>query len=363
METLSDELLQRHTSLTEEDIAVLRAVESQLPLIASLENADIFLDIPVEKDTALVCAHAYPSERISMYEKRIVGEYAYLENEPAVFHAAHMGVPVRDIKALTQEKQAVRQNAAPVFSKDGRVIAVLISENDVSGELAQQRKYEQLARTVGEGVPMYGGVREQEDAGSTALREMHHRIKNSLQLVASMLNLSARTREDPETRTVLRESVARVLSISSIHDILCSSTGALTKVSAAALFEQLRRNLSALTPPGKNVVLRTEAEEADLDADTATAVAVVVTELASNALLHAYEGRSEGTVTIGFVRGLQYGTVTVADDGTGFDPESARRGSIGLSIVRSTIHDKLKGRLHIASGSGGTKISFDFKYE
>ncbi|MDO4492424.1 MAG: sensor histidine kinase [Clostridia bacterium] len=363
MENLSDELLFRHTGISPEDLATLRAVERQLPLIAALENADIFLDIPVEEDTALVAAHERPSERMSMYEKRIVGEYAYRENEPAVFHAAHMGVPVCDIKALTQERRTVRQNAAPVFNDAGRVIAVLIREKDISGDLAKERKYEELAKAAGENVPMYGGVREQEDAGSTALREMHHRIKNSLQLIASMLNLAARTKDDPETRAVLKESVARVLSIASIHDILCNGKGALTNVSATALFEQLRRNLAALTPPGKHIVLTVSAEDAALDADTATAVAVVVTELVTNALLHAFEGRDGGTVSVGFTKGLLYHTVRVTDDGTGFEPETAGQERLGLNIVRSTIHDKLKGRMHIVSGPNGTKVSFDFKTE
>ena len=98
----------------------------------------------------------------------------------------------------------------------------------------------------------------------------------------------------------------------------------------------------------------------NLDSETATSVALVITELVTNAFQHAFVGRDSGWVEISVCRGELYHTIAVSDDGIGFDPGMSSMGSLGLRIVDSTVRDKLKGKVHIASGSWGTRISFDF---
>ena len=80
-------------------------------------------------------------------------------------------------------------------------------------------------------------------------------------------------------------------------------------------------------------------------------------------LQHAFEDRDEGTVDVSLCKGTLFHTVTVSDDGSGFALPWTEADGLGLKIVRSTVKEKLKGRLRISSGSGGTKVSFDFANE
>ena len=240
---------------------------------------------------------------------------------------------------------------------------MLIREKDISANLQQQKKFEALARSYEEQLPSVRQMRSDAEQNDLALREMHHRVKNNLQLIASILNVQARKAEDPAVKNILKENVSRVLSIATIHDILLHHSGAEPSVSSSVLMERLQPSLLALTPPEKETALLADGDDLTMSTDTATSVSLVVTELVTNAFLHAFSNRKGGTVTVSFLKGTMFHTVTVSDDGAGFDPQEQRRDSFGLSIVRATVCDKLGGRLHIHSDNHGTTASFDFKNE
>ena len=356
-----EELCRQYTALSEADIGRLLAVEEHLPLMAELTNADVFLDCLINEETALVVSHMSPAEGISVYEKRVVGEYAEKAKEPAVFHAFQTGMPVCDLKAVTQENRSVRQNVVPIRNGEHRVIAVLIREKDISQDLRLHRKYEELARTHEENNPLTRMVDVGQENNLLALREMHHRVKNNLQLVASILNLQARKSAHSEVQRILKENVSRIMSIAAIHDILLKDTETLQTISGGALLDQLCCNLKALIPPDKAIVLSWSGDEIELTSDTATSVSLVITELVTNAIQHAFEGRFSGRVDISVCRGELYHTVAVKDDGIGFATDSGSGKHLGLSVVDATIRDKLKGKPHILSDSYGTQVSFEFR--
>lgn len=353
-------LCEEKTALSPADIAQLEAVAAQLPLMAELGGADVFIDCATPSGEMFVAAQARPSDLGSSYEQNVVGHRVLPEKEPAVFHAWEMKSPVRDIKAVTQEDRTVRQNAVPIFGRGGRCIAVLIREKDISTSLLHEKKFRSLARSHEE---EDRSLRSSHTAHSeTLLREVHHRVKNNLQLVASILNLQSRRCQDPHTKKILQENVSRVWSIAAIHDILTKNQGDFSKIESSALLEQLRQNLQMFLPVDRHIAIFVTGGSASLTADTASAVALVVNELVTNALEHAFTGRSEGSITISFAPGALFHTVSVADDGTGFDV-SAPRKSLGLNIVEATVKDRLHGNLTIHSDSTGTRVSFDFKTE
>jgi two-component sensor histidine kinase len=123
-------------------------------------------------------------------------------------------MPIRDLKAITQENKAVKQDVVPIRNRQGQVIAVLIREKDVSESISTSKKLDEVARTAGQLTETT--IKE----GSVAMKEIHHRIKNNLQTVASILNIQARRSSSEELRNALKENISRVLSIAAIHDIL-----------------------------------------------------------------------------------------------------------------------------------------------
>ena len=150
----------------------------------------------------------------------------------------------------------------------------------------------------------------------------------------------------------------RVLNIAAIHDML-TKTEAFDRIALRPLLRRIAGELQTLVPEGQSIWLRVQGDDMMVSSDCATAVALVVNELLLNSIEHAYPDQKSGTVTVSIYRGALYGTVTVADDG--FDPEEVAD-SLGMSLVRMTVRDKLQGTLRIQSTLGrGTASSFDVR--
>jgi len=171
-------------------------------------------------------------------------------------------------------------------------------------------------------------------------QEIHHRVKNNLQTVASLLRLQARA-EGVDPRKALEDSVNRVLAIAAVHEVLTEQRE--DDVDVGELLERLRGMLVQGLAPGKRV--EASLEPLAVGGDRATALALVFTELFQNALEHG--GQFVHVVLAG-----RNGEVvlTVADDGGGFDGEPTH--GTGLSIVRALVRDELGGTLSLESAGG-----------
>lgn len=348
------------TTLSEEDIQILQEVAVQLPLIAELTAGDVFIDCPTPGGLAVVIAQAKPVSVKSSYQKRIVGEFATPEMEPAVFHALQKAVPIRDIKATTQEQQSFRQDVSPIYGSNGSCIAVLICEKDVRHKLLNEKKLDELSRVYANSDPTIR-ISHPIDSQEIAVREIHHRIKNNLQMVASILNLQSRQCSDPNAKKIFSENVARVLSIASIHDILTQNNDAFGEINSIVLLEKLKQNLQLFVPEGKEINICVIGDSVKIDVEKADAISLVVNELIVNALKYAFTSREQGMVCVSFCAGMMFHTITVEDDGIGFDVTKVQKGSLGLRLVDATVRDRLHGHLSIRSNEKGSKISFDFR--
>lgn len=351
------ELCWTHTALSGEEVDLLEQVAASLQYMADLTGADVFIDcLDRAGETAVVVAHARPSGVISAYQRSVLGQTALREKEPAVYHAFRTGMVVRDLKAVTQEDQTVRQDAAPIRNGAGKVIAVLIREKDVSGTLSRERKFRELARERESQTASMLGLAA-GDAHAVAMKEIHHRVKNNLQLVASILNIQARKSTDPQLKRAFRENTGRVLSIAAIHDIL-TGTDCGDQVALRPLLEKIRRNLQSMMPQGQEIFISLAGDDLTVSSDKATSVALVVNELLTNAIEHGYEEKKKGRVTVTLLRGRETSTITVEDDGGGFSPAEKREESLGLEIISLIVQDKLGSKLQIQSGPEGTKAMF-----
>jgi two-component sensor histidine kinase len=170
-------------------------------------------------------------------------------------------------------------------------------------------------------------------------QEIHHRVKNNLQTVASLLRLQARS-PGADARKALEDSVNRILAIAAVHEVLTERRD--DDVDLGELVERLRATLVQGVGAGKTVESRLES--VSMQGDRATALALVFSELLQNALEH---GGDEVTVELGRDDGQV--RLTVADDGDW--PDEVEDGT-GLSIVRALVHDELNGTLSLSGGPG-----------
>src|SRR5262245_9373723 len=179
-------------------------------------------------------------------------------------------------------------------------------------------------------------------------QEIHHRVKNNLQTVASLLRLQARQDGPVDARKALEDSVNRILAIAAVHEVLTERRD--DDVDLAELFERLRAMLVQGVGAGREVDASLEA--VSLAGHRATALALVFSELLQNALEHG--GRH---VHVELARRNGEVVLVIADDGPGLSGEPSA--GTGLSIVRALVRDELRGTLDLTS-AGGTRAEVRF---
>jgi len=171
-------------------------------------------------------------------------------------------------------------------------------------------------------------------------QEIHHRVKNNLQTVASLLRLQART-DGVDARKALEDSVNRILAIAAVHEVLTEQRE--DDVELADLLERLRAMLVQGLGAAKSV--SAELEPVSLAGNRATALALVFSELLQNALEHG--GQS---VRVELARRDGQVVLAIADDGSGISGDPAS--GTGLSIVRALVEEELGGHLSLESKGG-----------
>ncbi len=178
-------------------------------------------------------------------------------------------------------------------------------------------------------------------------QEIHHRVKNNLQTVASLLRLQARAGGEIDAQKALDDSVNRILAIAAVHEVLTERHD--DDVDLGELLARLRAMLVQGLVSGKTV--EADLAPVELPGHRATAVALVFSELFQNALEHG-----GSTVTVELARRNGDVLLTIADDGDGIADDAT---GTGLSIVRALVRDELGGTLELRSG-GGTRAEVVF---
>jgi len=187
--------------------------------------------------------------------------------------------------------------------------------------------------------------------------ELSHRIKNDLQLVASLLRSQAVRQENPEAAAALNLAVARVGVVARIHDLLRSSDGSGTVAFDRYLRETCAALAELLGADGRHRTLLVHAEAATLTADTARSLGLVVNELVTNAFRHAFMAADPGTVWVEFGRDPAGRLrLSVSDDGTGLTDGfgCSAGGGLGLRLVTATA--KQLGAALDIERDGGTHV-------
>ena len=194
------------------------------------------------------------------------------------------------------------------------------------------------------------------------LKEIHHRVKNNLQVISGLLNLQAHHITDEKGKDIFKDSQNRVITMALIHEELYQ-TRDLARVDFSKYIDVLARNLlGSYGVKEDQVRLETDVESVDLVVDTAIPCGLILNELISNSLKHAFPDGRKGTIRISFKTiGDDFYEITVADDGDG-PPEGTNvleSSSLGLQLVTMLI-EQLNGELQVET-VGGFTFRFSFK--
>ncbi|QEK12650.1 histidine kinase [Crassaminicella thermophila] len=195
---------------------------------------------------------------------------------------------------------------------------------------------------------------------SVAIKEIHHRVKNNLQTIASLLRLQSRRIDNDLVKKAFNESISRILSIAVTHELLAQK--GVDDIDIKTILSKLKdTTIDYGISPDKNIEIEIKGDSVIVNSDKATSIALVVNELLQNSVEHAFKSKKSGLIEIWIQKGCLYSSISVIDNGSGFDAKFIKTESLGHKIVEQIVKDRLSGHLSIESNISGTKIMFDFK--
>lgn len=252
------------------------------------------------------------------------------------------------IKLPNGEIKWILGSGVPVLDENKKVISLMGIAQDITNEVLQQEKLET-------------NLLEKE----TLLKEIHHRVKNNLQIISSLLNLQSETIKDKEAKEKYRESLGRVKSMALIHELLYQTRN-LSNIKANQYLNQLVSFISDTYNFNKNIKvdLHIDPKIKRIDMNKSIPCDLIINELLSNAFKYAFPNKPSGKINIDFkvLNKKPYNfSLCVSDNGIGL-PSHIRKqktsDTLGLQLVES-LTEQLDGKL-IIEDQKGTKITVLF---
>ncbi len=196
-------------------------------------------------------------------------------------------------------------------------------------------------------------IQEDLEEKTTLLKEIHHRVKNNLQIVSSLLSLQGSALEDERIHEILKVARDRIISIAAVHEIIYSARN-INHLAAAWFLNAIITNLvMSYDPSRRNIeVVRSLDETINIDVDMAISMGLILNELFTNSVKHAFAEGSSGRIEVVLRRTAGAFELRVSDTGAGIDAgaRGGKRG-IGMDIVRSLVK-QVHGEMNIDTGSG-----------
>ena len=233
-------------------------------------------------------------------------------------------------------------NARKVFYEEGTHSSVLLAFEDITDRHAIEQQVQEL-------------LREKD----MLLEEMQHRVANSLQIIASILLIKARTVQSEETRLQLQDAHQRVLSVAAVQKHLHVSGGG-KPIEVGNYLSKLCETLAqSMIGDSRPISLKVEADAGTVVSHQAVSIGLIVTELVMNALKHAFPGeKKDAAIVVSYKVAETDWKLTICDNGVGKADLSAgeNKGGLGTSLVQS-LAKQLDARVDIESDSDGTDVS------
>jgi two-component sensor histidine kinase len=233
-------------------------------------------------------------------------------------------------------------NARTVFSESNARSALLLAIEDISERRAVERELAHL-------------LRQKE----LLLEEMQHRVANSLQIIASILLLKARSVQSDETRGHLQDAHRRVMSVAAVQQHLQAS-GRGDPIAVSPYLAKLCAALAqSMIGESRPISLETKVSGGTVVSREAVSIGLIVTESVINALKHAFPQTStDGRIVVAYDNSGSDWTLSIADNGVGKSPDGSVdvKAGLGTSIVQA-LAKELDARVNVVSGRGGTTIS------
>jgi chemotaxis protein methyltransferase CheR len=240
-------------------------------------------------------------------------------------------------------------NARKVIYDTSPNVTILLAFTDVTARRAIEREKEDILRQTEE------LLRQNQ----ILLLEIEHRVANSLQIIASILMLKARSVSSEETRLHLRDAHQRVMSIAAVQKHL-HAFDAVDRIDVGSYLSKLCESLAASMTGGTHpIAIKVMAEAGTIESAKAVSIGLIVTELVINALKYAFPApRSDALILVTYeVAGADWKLI-ISDNGVGTSIQhgSAKKGGLGTAIVKALV-EQFAAQIETATGPAGTSVS------
>lgn len=201
---------------------------------------------------------------------------------------------------------------------------------------------------------------KQKEEKDVLLKEIHHRVKNNMQVIVSLLNIHADYIKDPQSQALIEDSKSRIRSMALIHEKLYESRN-FSKINIGEYLDSLVEELVATYGISTNVTIDKKIESVSFGFDTIIPLGLLLNEIVSNSLKYAFKDRTEGVIFFHLKANEKNYELMVGDNGVGMNPEifNIPGKTIGVDLIRILV-EQLNGTIELLDGTGTVyKISFE----
>jgi len=265
--------------------------------------------------------------------------------------------PIRQFTALVNRLSLEAQHSLEFSSEEEALLHTIAGRKTELGSLARsfQGLLSELQSTV-------ESLKQSLVDKDMLLKEVHHRVKNNLQVIASLLHLEEDNLEDEQTRNVFFTLEEKVHAMAMVHETVYSQDS-FSAVPMNIYLSRLAESLASYNALQIPVYILVNADDIALPLDRAIPCALILVELITNAFKYAFTGKTEGHIQINLKGQEGFYTLTVQDDGSGFSPKGAERiqyGSGTGSVIMEALTKQINGSLHLDTGPDGTRVDIQF---
>lgn len=327
----------------------LRNSEEKYRQLVTLANECI---ITIDSDFVVTFANPYTVSLLGYELKEIVGQpiFSFLDSPSRetfsrLVKDGATSEPAEHVALEAQDGKRIFASVKLSRIDDGRgALSILVLLSDITNRVKQQ----ELLNT---------SLHEKE----ALLKEIHHRVKNNLQIISSLVNLQSSEIRDNRAISALNETQARIKTMAMIHEKMYRSMD-LANIDLGEYVANLTRALFNIYNAGQSGIrLNLNLEKSlQVDIDTAVPCGLIVNELVSNCLKHAFTDGRQGEITVDLTTSEKRALLTVKDNGVGIpaDLDIKNTGTLGMQLVY-TLAEQLEGTVTIDS-TNGTIFKIDF---
>ena len=318
---------------------------------------------------------------MKMSSLKLIAEYHYLRGEFEGYHRSTKSWTLLQDSLLEAEKNQQLSALLTARELDQKVELLAVQDAQIANDAVEKKDLRDqrnwiiaisvvIALLLGLGVLWLRSEKKQKafihkvlGEKEVLLREVHHRVKNNLQIVSGLLQIQRDKVEEPEARQVLKEAEQRVRTMAMVGDKLHGKNME-SQVNFQKYLEDLLANLAmTYANPRVPVEVKLNCPEIHLDINTSIPLGLIVNELISNAYKHAFQGRDSGIIQVSMEMDINAGyRIIVKDNGVGIqkDLDNLADKHLGVSLIQG-LASQLKGTMESSSDEEGTTFRVTFR--